>query len=379
MVGGALTSTTARPGPGAAAAEVTKSASAARTHLRMDGRIDEVAEGVVEVTFIVEPNYAGWRLDLYLCEKIRRLSRARVQHILRTALVSDSRLKASTRVWPGLTFRLRRRSLVEPKTPDNLREVYRDDALLVLDKPAGLPIHPTARYHHGTVVGLLLRKNGPAFQAAPAHRLDRETSGLLVCGRTAEASRVLMRAFQGGDVHKEYLAIVEGWPQEDRFFVDAPLIEGTATIRIAVRVDPSGRPARTHFEVARRFLKDSERFAVVRCVPETGRQHQIRVHLQWAGFPLVGDKMYGPDPGYFDRFSRHCLEPEAWERLRLERHALHAGKLSLPHPLSGQTVVFTSALPEDMASFLPRVGLDGASGIDPPDDATEGRQLAHLA
>lgn len=345
----------------------------------MDGRIDEVAEGVVETTFIVEPNYAGWRLDLYLCEKIRRLSRARVQHILKTALVSDSRLKASTRVWPGLTFRLRRRSLVEPETPDNLREVYRDDALLVLDKPAGLPIHPTARYHHGTVVGLLLRKNGPAFQAAPAHRLDRETSGLLVCGRTPEASRALMRAFQEGDVQKEYLAIVEGCPQEDRFSVDAPLIEGTPTIRIAVRVDPSGRPARTHFEVVQRFLKDTVRFALVRCVPETGRQHQIRVHLQWAGFPLVGDKMYGPDPGYFDRFSRHCLEPEAWARLRLARHALHAAKLSLPHPLTGQTAVFTSPLPEDLASFLPRVVPDGASGIDPPDVGTEGHQLAHLA
>jgi 23S rRNA pseudouridine1911/1915/1917 synthase len=345
----------------------------------MSLRIDEVDEGVVEVTFIVEPNYAGWRLDLYLCEKIRRLSRARVQHILKTALVSNSRLKASTRVWPGLTFRLRRRSLVEPETPDNLREVHRDDALLVLDKPAGLPIHPTARYHHGTVVALLLRRHGPAFQAAPAHRLDRETSGLLVCGRTPQASRALMRAFQEGSVQKEYLAIVEGWPQQDRFLVDAPLIEGTPTIRIAVRVAASGRPAKTQFEVVQRFLKGNVRFALLRCLPETGRQHQIRVHLQWAGFPLVGDKMYGPDPGYFDRFSRHCLEPEAWERLRLQRHALHASKLSLPHPQTGLPAVFTAPLPEDLAGFLPRVGLDGASGIDPPDAAVEVCQLAHLA
>jgi 23S rRNA pseudouridine1911/1915/1917 synthase len=345
----------------------------------MSGRIDEVAEGVVEVTFTVEPNYAGWRLDRYLCEKIRRLSRVRVQRILRTALVSDSRLKASTRVWPGLTFRLRRRSLAEPETPENLREVYRDEALLVLDKPAGLPIHSTARYHHGTVVALLSRQNGPAFHAAPAHRLDRETSGLLVCGRTAEASRALMRAFQNGAVQKEYLGIVEGWPAKDAFSVDAPLTEGTPTIRIAVRVDPCGRPARTRFEVLRRFLRGTERFAVVRCVPETGRQHQIRVHLQWAGHPLVGDKMYGPDPGYFDRYSRHCLEPEAWERLRLPRHALHAARLSLPHPLSGETAAFTAPLPEDLAAFLPRVELDGASVIDPPDCRVEGRQLAHLA
>jgi 23S rRNA pseudouridine1911/1915/1917 synthase len=345
----------------------------------MAGRIDEVAEGVVEVTFTVEPNYAGWRLDLYLCEKIRRLSRARVQRILRTGVVSDIPLKASTRVWPGLTFRLRRRALAEPKTPENLREVYRDEALLVLDKPAGLPIHPTARYHHGTLVGLLLRQHGPEFQAAPAHRLDRETSGLLVCGRTAPASRALMRAFQDGRVQKEYLAIVEGWPQEDAFCVDAPLVEGTKAIRIAVRVDPSGRPARTRFEVLQRFSRGTEPFALLRCVPETGRQHQIRVHLQSAGFPLVGDKMYGPDPGYFDRFSRYCLEPEAWERLRLPRHALHAARLCLPHPLSGETVVFTAPLPEDLAGFLPRVGVDGVQGIDPPASGPESHQLAHLA
>lgn len=344
----------------------------------MAERIDEVAEGVVEVTFTVEPNYAGWRLDLYLCEKIRRLSRARVQRILRTALVADVPLKASTRVWPGLTFRLRRRSLVEPKTPDNLREVYRDEALLVLDKPAGLPIHPTARYHHGTVVSLLLRQHGPLFQAAPAHRLDRETSGLLVCGRSAEASRRLMRAFQEGSVEKEYLAIVEGWPAEDAFAVDAPILEGTPTIRIAVRIDASGRPARTGFHVAQRFLRGGEPFALVRCVPETGRQHQIRVHLQSAGFPLVGDKMYGPDPGYFDRFSRHCLEPEAWERLRLERHALHAVRLSLPHPVSGERMDFTAPLPEDLAGFLPRVAPDVPAAIDPPGGRDEARAVAHL-
>jgi 23S rRNA pseudouridine1911/1915/1917 synthase len=131
--------------------------------------------------------------------------------------------------------------------------------------------------------------------------------------------------------------------------------------------------------VLQRFVRGEAPFALVRCLPETGRQHQIRVHLQYAGFPLVGDKMYGPDPGYFDRFSRYCLEPEAWERLRLPRHALHAARLSLPHPLSGETVTFTAPLPEDLAGFLPRVGVDGPSGIDPPAPGPETRQLAHLA
>jgi 23S rRNA pseudouridine1911/1915/1917 synthase len=233
-----------------------------------------------------------------------------------------------------------------------LREVYRDDELLVLDKPAGLPIHPTARYHAATLVAQLKEKYGADFRADPAHRLDRETSGLVICARTVEASRVLMRAFAAGQVHKEYVAICEGDPPEE-FEVDAPITEGTALIRIAVRIDPvGGKPARTRFKVEQRFAREGAKFALLRCFPETGRQHQIRIHLHHRGFPLVGDKMYGPDPGYFDRFSKRALEPEAWERLRLPRHALHAARVGLVHPVSRESVTFQAPLPEDLAGFL---------------------------
>ena len=307
--------------------------------------------GFVDVTFTVEPNYAGWRLDRYLCEKIRRLSRTRVQRILERSLVADRPLKPSTRVHPGLTFTLRRRAQAEPEVPEDVVELHLDASLLVLDKPAGLPIHPTARYHHNTLVKLLERKHGPELRADPAHRLDRETSGVLVCGRGAEASRALMRAFQSGSVHKEYLAIVEGHPP-DAFAVDAPIAEGTAEVRIAVRIDArTGKPARTRFVVERRFVRDGAPFAVLRCLPETGRQHQIRIHAREAGFPLVGDKIYGPDPGYFDRFSKRCLEPEAWARLRLPRHALHAARLEFPHPATGAPLAFEVPLPPDLSDF----------------------------
>lgn len=308
---------------------------------------------IIEVEFVVEPNYAGWRLDRYLCEKIPRLSRTRVQRIIERDLVCERKLKPSSLVTAGLRFRLRRRVLDEPEVPgpDALREVYRDDHLLVLDKPAGLPIHPTARYHHATLVAQLKGRYGPDFRADPAHRLDRETSGLLVCARTLETSRALMRAFQGGQVHKEYLALCEGQPEAD-FEVDAPISEGTDLIRIAVRIDrEGGKPAQTAFRVERRFERDGARFALLRCFPRTGRQHQIRIHLHTAGFPLVGDKMYGPDPGYFDRFSRRQLEPEAWARLRLPRHALHAAKVSFRHPATGEDLVLESPLPEDLAAF----------------------------
>ncbi len=318
------------------------------------GDATESSSDVVELTYVVEPNYAGWRLDKYLCEKIRRASRTRVQEIIANDLVSERRLKASTPVWPGLTFRVRRRMLKEPTVPsaEAIRIVFEDEWLLVVDKPAGLPIHPTARYHHGTLVTQLKARFGDSFKADPAHRLDRETSGLVVCGKTLAASQRLTAAFATGAVEKEYLAVVEGHPPKDGFDVDAPIAEGTPLIRIAVRIDRAqGKPAQTEFTVVERFERGAEPFALLRCRPLTGRQHQIRVHAQAAGFPLVGDKMYGPDPGYFDRFSKRCLEPEAWARLRLPRHALHAATLSFEHPGTGLALTFQSPLAPDLEAF----------------------------
>jgi 23S rRNA pseudouridine1911/1915/1917 synthase len=278
-----------------------------------------------------------------------------VQRIIERSLVADRPLKPASLVSAGLRFRLRRRPLEEPETPRELQELFRDEWLLVFDKPAGLPIHPTARYHKGTLVSLVRERY--AFQADPVHRLDRETSGAIVCGRSTEVCRTLMRAFAGGRVHKEYLAITEGAPAQDEFQVDAPIAEGTELVRIAVRIDRAeGKPARTRFRVLERFTRGGEPFALVRALPETGRQHQIRIHLREAGFPVVGDKMYGPDPGYFDRFSKKALEPEAWRKLRLPRHALHAALIRFDHPSTGVPVAFESPLPVDLSAFLTHAG-----------------------
>jgi 23S rRNA pseudouridine1911/1915/1917 synthase len=319
----------------------------------------DAGSGVSLLTYTVEPNYAGWRLDRYLCEKIKRASRTRVQEIIENDLVFDEqpprKLKPSTLVWPGLTFQLRRRVREEPSVPsaDQIEIIHEDDALLVVNKPAGLPIHPTARYHHNTLVEQLKLRLGPDSRADPAHRLDRETSGLLVCGKTLEACQRLMRSFVDGSVDKQYLAIVEGQPRLDEFEVDAPIAEGTELIRIAVRIDPrEGKPATTRFVVERRFERDGEPFALLRCFPLTGRQHQIRIHAQHAGHPLVGDKMYGPDPGYFDRFSKHALEAEAWAKLRLPRQALHAAVIEFPHPDTRHPVRFEAPFPADLRDFL---------------------------
>jgi 23S rRNA pseudouridine1911/1915/1917 synthase len=306
----------------------------------------------VDVEFVVERNYSSWRLDKYICQKLPRLSRTKVQRIIARGLISDRALKSSTLVFPGLSFRMRRQIFDEPETPTLVQELYRDRAILVVDKPAGLPIHPTARYRRGTLVTLLRQRYGPQ-PAFPLHRLDRETSGVLICGCEPEPTRQLTRAFAQGQVHKEYLAICEGAPRCEEFEVDAPIAEGGRLVRIAVRVDRvKGKAARTQFRVLNRFERDGERFSLLQARPSTGRQHQIRVHLREAGFPIVGDKIYGPDEGYFDRFSKHCLEPEAWRRLRLPRHALHAGLIRFEHPSSKSQVSFQSPLPADLQAFL---------------------------
>jgi len=310
---------------------------------------DEGKADTCLVEFIVEPNYAGWRLDCYLGQKLGRLSRTRIQALIRKQLPA---LKPSSCVKPGMRLQLWRSLPKEPSVPgpEALVQVFEDEDLLVLDKPAGLPVHPSARYFHNTLVAQLAGRF--LRPPSPAHRLDRETSGLLVCTKTPEAGRQLMRAFASSLVYKEYLAIGEGHPLCPRFSVEAPIAEGSAAIRIAVRICPEGKPATTHVEVLRTFHRQGRPFCLLNCRPVTGRQHQIRVHLKHAGFPLVGDKIYGPDEMYFDRFSRGLLEPAAMERLMLARHALHASVLCFEHPRSRAPMRFESALPKELQAFL---------------------------
>ncbi len=308
---------------------------------------------VVRVRFTVEPNYAGWRLDRYLQEKIRRLSRERVQHLIVHRLECDGRrLKPATRVAPGLSFSLLKDAEPEPEAPLDFGVVHDDGALLVVDKPAGLPVHPTARYSANTFTAAA-RARFPGRKVDPAHRLDRETSGLLACGSAPEWTKRLKASFAAGRVAKTYLAFALGRPREELFTVDAPLaLTGASAVRVRMHVHAGGLPSVTEFEVLeRRSAPDGAAVALLACRPRTGRQHQIRAHLHHAGLPLVGDKIYGEDEGIFDRFSRHEMTEDDRVRLRLGRQALHAWRLELPHPQSGERVGLEAPLPEELARF----------------------------
>jgi 23S rRNA pseudouridine1911/1915/1917 synthase len=314
---------------------------------------------VVRVRFTVEPGYAGWRLDRYLQEKIPRLSRERVQRLIQERLESDDgrRLKPSTRVVAGLAFALLRTPEPEPDAPLDFGVVHDDGALLVVDKPAGLPVHPTARYSAHTFTAAA-RARFPGRKVDPAHRIDRETSGLLACGSAPEWTKRLKRAFADGAVAKTYLALAAGRPGDERFTVDAPLALTLASaVRVRMHVWEGGLPSVTDFEVLeRRTSDDGAPVALLACRPRTGRQHQIRAHLHHAGLPLVGDKIYGPDEAIFDRFTRHETTDEDRARLRLPRHALHAWRLELPHPRDGGRVALEAPLPADLAAFWEACG-----------------------
>jgi 23S rRNA pseudouridine1911/1915/1917 synthase len=317
------------------------------------------------IHYEVEPNYAGWTLLAYVAEKLRRpLPTGRLERLLRgRALVhAEAELLPETKIWPGLRFALRKRSPGDSGEPPELTIVYQDEALLVIDKPAGLALHPTARYHVSTLTWALAQRhrNREGEKPDPAHRLDRETSGLVACGRSPVHTRRLKAAFASRQVEKAYLAVVEGSPPRDRFEIDHPLVVGGGRVKVKVRVDPSGAPSLTSCEVVRRY----QGAALLRCVPRTGRQHQIRVHLQAAGLPLIGDKLYGPSEEIFLRLAEsggspapagtfdELITPAEAVRLRLWRQALHASELALPHPVSGEILRFQSPLPADISALL---------------------------
>ena len=302
----------------------------------------------IEHEFVVEGECGGWRLDRFLRKKIPRLSRTRVQRVIRGECWIDGRpCKPSSTVTPGQRVTFRRPAPVEPDAPRELPLLHADAAFYALDKPAGIAMHPTAKYHWSTVTSVLREKfPGEALQIT--HRLDLETSGVLLIARTREAAVALKRAFARRRVHKRYVAVVHGALDGDGV-IDAPLGLGGGLVRVKMAVKPpsaGGLPSRT------RFCARARRgpYTVVDCWPETGRQHQIRVHLDHIGHPIVGDKLY-PDERVFADYQDHGWEAVA-DRLPLPRHALHAAELRFPHPTTGEEVVVESPLPAALRALV---------------------------
>ena len=297
------------------------------------------------------------------------MSRTRIQLLIEQQLtrgaaadidVPSRKIKSNTTVATGDIFTIRRLARAEPPCPRTFSVLHSDDDLLVLDKPSGLPMHSSAKFYFNTLTRVMSERY-PDRDPQICHRLDRETSGALVAAWNKPAAAIVKTAFAAKRVSKTYLAIVQGhppWPDEgdssaDDYVIDVPLRvarAGDPTKLLGVRMfpGPGGLPSITRVRVVER----AGPYALIRCTPVTGRQHQIRVHLADAGYPIIGDKLYAySDAEFLDACDGKWTQ-ELRDKFILPRHALHAASVEVPHPTRGGRLRIDSPLAPDLERFL---------------------------
>lgn len=321
------------------------------SHLDADGK-----PRIVERHLIVPPELAGLRLDHFVKTQITRLSRTKIQGIIETQLRrSDGHQpKPSTSVAAGEHYVIRREARREPPCPRTFTVLHEDARMRVIDKPAMLPVHATAKFYFNTLTRVMSERYPDERELQICHRLDRETSGCLVLARDREAAAFLKRAIADKvKATKQYLAIVHGQPPwESDTTLDIPLRlsepgDPTKLPHVRMLPDPCGQSAITRVRVEKRTAD----YALVRCTLVTGRQHQIRAHLAASGFGIVGDKLYTHGDDAFIDYCATGLTPALAARFVLPRHALHAAMIRIPHP-EGGTVTAEAPLPPDLAALV---------------------------
>lgn len=313
-----------------------------------------VPEPVARVLSI-NAHHAGRRLDAYLALRFSDWSRAAFTRWVREGLVtSDQRaLKPSTILREGEVLRITIPGIAPTGEAPPLPPVlFEDEDLLIVDKPAGLLMHAAGQKWSYGLIGIA-RDARPDAAIDLAHRLDRDTSGVVVVTKTVEANRTMKEAFQSRRVSKVYHALVRGVPPWGEERCEAPLGPALgAGVELRRGPNPAGDTASTGFRVLQRIGSGLAGHALVECSPLTGRTHQIRAHLEAIGYPILGDKLYGqPD----DVFLEH-LRVGPTDRVRaaigFARHCLHARALTFPHPRTGVAQTVVAPIPADMQSVL---------------------------
>lgn len=310
------------------------------------------------ITIVVPGHKVKERIDVFLAHEVPRVSRNQVQRLIRDGcvMISGRRVKPNHCVQPSETIEI---ILSRPRPPEILPEnipldiVFEDDRLLVVDKPAGMVVHPAFGNPAGTLVNALLwhcrqlSSINDITRPGIVHRLDKDTSGLLVVAKDDATHRDLAVQFHEKSVKREYVAVVWGHPRRSSGTVETYLAR-SAKDRRKVRVSADGKHAVTHYRVVERFRLVSS----MRLVLGTGRTHQIRVHLSHMGHPVFGDQTYGGRSRMLGGLNRSDVNLGI-ELLRgMPRQALHARSLGFIHPGSGEELVFESGLPGDMEDLM---------------------------
>jgi 23S rRNA pseudouridine1911/1915/1917 synthase len=309
------------------------------------------------------PDDAGRRLDQFLTSHLPDLSRARVQELIaqEKVLVNGAPCKASLKLRGTETIEIlgpaERPPLKAIAEDIPLDIVYEDDDLAVINKPAGMMVHAGAGAtdddrNRGTLVNALVHRFGQLsgvggdLRPGIVHRLDKETSGLLVVAKNDSAHRKLADEFSSRRVKKTYMALVHGWPKQDHGTISAPISrDAIRRIRMTTRRS-GGREAVTHYNVERRTDSPYGKFTLLRLRIETGRTHQIRVHLASIGHPVVGDKLYGAPAE---------IRAKSLPALTLDRNFLHSTELQLTHPRTGELLSLSRPLPQELKEFLQKL------------------------
>ncbi|MGD0931036.1 MAG: RluA family pseudouridine synthase [Candidatus Korobacteraceae bacterium] len=319
----------------------------------------------------VPADAAGQRLDQFLVEKIPDVSRARVQQMLRDekALVNGAVAKSSLKLRGGEQITI----LGEAQRPPlraiaediPLDIVYEDDDLAVVNKPAGMMVHAGAgatddERNRGTLVNALLHRFGALSEVGGelrpgiVHRLDKETSGLILVAKNDVAHRKLAAQFSKREIKKRYVALVHGWPAKDRGTINDPISrDSVRRIRMSTR-GSGGRSAITHYEVRERIASAYGKFALVDVRIETGRTHQIRVHMSSLRHPIAGDVLYGA-PKELKRVGTTPSIKASSPVLMLERNFLHAAAIEFRQPRAGELLKFEAPLPKELVEFLEKL------------------------
>jgi 23S rRNA pseudouridine1911/1915/1917 synthase len=293
---------------------------------------------------------ANRRADVWLASRFPHFSRSAVARHFRAGRILglDRSVKASTLLREGERLRFCRPELRTEEPPPPMPAVlYEDERMIAVDKPAGMLVHPSGGRFVWSLIALV-RLARPGLHLHLVHRLDRDTSGVVVLAKDPEANRLLKEAFHQQASDKVYWAICRGTPRWDTLLVDAPIGDDTdSAVRVRMGIRPGGQEARTRLFVLARW-RDR---ALVAAHPRTGRTHQIRLHLEHAGHPILGDRLYGQPDEVFLHTLDHGLDPWSLARLGWPRHALHARVLRLPHP-DGGGVEIRAPMPADMRAML---------------------------